>query len=452
MKAKTAVGTSTWSTNVRLIMLAVLMLSAYVGPAQSAETSGICHDELGSIDVTAGDWNDIDRNRYRFKHVFQNKEEPPYFEYIGGAMLGIKSNRWSPGFQYWTNLDGRTGSPRDNHHSIVGKIEGRGNAHGVSFSFSSSEDYAFLLFNHKSNDIEESLDEGALIKHGFSKRTWDVLTFINGKSEFINVDKRYMNFSCGGSSGYLYFRNARLAASAYNSGRSGCGAYENFAFDYGNRYLRSIDVLMDTVEIAGVQHGQRKICRHKGIPLAVTNSDALRDVLQDKLALWGDRVHESVIRLKEAKEEAKREKHRTRWVKVAEFSDKHRGNVRQSGKNDVHLKFRNLRKSTSGDTAWADGHLIINGVDLGKLTGQPVGDIGGFFSTGGFLPIFGNAKEWKEMRRKFKAGDFRTVTWNYATRRPVIRDDNRFLTCYQRKKMCAIHVRANKLTEIGWRF
>lgn len=437
-----------WSTNIKRIMLALLLLATTGSPAQSSETSSVCHDELSSIDVSEGGWGEINRNRYRFKHVFQNKKEPPYFEYIGGAMVGIKSKRWYPdgirlNFDYWTNLDGRTGSPGDNHYSIIDDIYGRGNAHGISFSFSSSQDYAFLLFNHKSNDIKESLDQGALIRHGFSGGAWGVLTLINRKSEFINVDRRSIDLSCGRSRGYLYFRSSRLAFSGGNSGHSHCGAYANFASGYGNQYLRSIDVLMDTVEIAGVEHTQRKICRHKGLPLAVTNSDELRHVLQEKLALWGDRVHASVVERKREKEEAEREEQRTRWVKIASFRDKHRGNFRQSGKNDVRLEFRNLHESP-GSSVWADGHLIINGVDLGKLNVTAVGDVGGLFS------IFGNEEKWKEVRRKFESGDFRTENWNYFTSTPYIRDDNRYLECKNRK--CSIFVRANKLAEIGWRF
>ena len=450
MKSKTVLsGVSfKWSTTVKHIMLALLLLATTGSLAQSAENANVCHDELSSIDVSDGGWSDIARNRYRFKHVFQYKKERPYFEYIGGAMVGIKSSRWFPdgsilNFDYWTNLDGRTGSPGDNHYSIVDDIYGRGNAHGISFSFSSSQDYAFLLFNHKSNDIKESLDEGALIRHGFSGGAWGVLTLVNGKSEFISVDRRSINLSCGTSRGYLYFRSSRLAFSGGNSGFSHCGAYANFDSNYGNQFLRSIDVLMDTVEIAGVEHTQRKICRHKGIPLAVTNSDELRHVLQDKLALWGESVHASVVAYKTAEEAAEREKHRTRWVKIAAFRDKHKGNFRQSDKNDVRLEFRNLYEFVTG-SVWADGHLIINGIDLGELISTRVGDVGGFLS------IFGNEEKWKEVRRKFKSGDFRTTLWNYFTDNPERRDDNRYLEC--KNKMCSIYVRANTLTEVGWRF
>ena len=364
MKSKTVLSgiSCKWSTTIKRLMLALLLFVTAGSPAQSAETASMCRDELSSIDVSEGGWGEINRNRYRFKHVFQNKKEPPYFEYIGGAMIGIKAKRWYPdgirlNFNYWTNLDGRTGSPGDNHYSIVDDIYGRGNAHGISFSFSSSQDYAFLLFNHKSKDIKESLDEGALIKHGFSEGTWGALTLINGKSEFINVDRRSINLSCGTSRGYLYFRSSRLAFSGGNSGHSHCGAYANFASWYGNQYLRSIDVLMDTVEIAGVEHTQRKICRHKGIALAVTNSDELRHVLQEKLALWGDQVHASVVERKQAKEAAEREKHRTRWMKVAAFPHKHRGNFRQSGKNDVRSNFgiyTNPRRFGLG--GWSSDH------------------------------------------------------------------------------------------------
>ena len=452
MKSKTVLsGVSfKWSTNIKHIMLALLLLATTGSLAQSAENANVCHDELGSIDVSDGGWSDIDRNRYRFKHVFQYKEEPPYFEYIGGAMVGIKSSRWYPdsiipNFNYWSNLAGRTGSPGDNHYSIVDEIYGRGNAHGISFSFSSAGEFAFLLFNHKSHDIKESLDKGALIRHGFSEGTWGVLTLVNGKSEFINVDRRSINNSCGSSRGHLYFRSPRLAFSGGNSAQSHCAAYANFASNYGNQFLRSIDVLMDTVEIAGVEHAQRKICRHKGIPLAVTNSDELRHVLQDKLALWGESVHASVVSYKTAEEEAEREKQRTRWVKIAEFSRKRRGNFHQSGKNEVRLEYRNLRESEVVSSVWADGHLIINGVDLGKLKATKVGNIRSRFGLG----LFRLDKERAEVRRKFKSGDFPTAFWS-NTSSVSIRDDNRYLEC--KRKTCSIFVRANRLTEAGWRF
>lgn len=289
--------------------------------------------------------------------------------------------------------------------------------------------------------MKKSVDEGALIRHGFSEGTWSVLTFVNGKSEFINVDRRSIDLSCGRSLGYVYLGSPRLAFSASNNmALSHCAAYANFASSYGNKYLRSIDVLMDTVEIAGVEHTQRKICRHKRIPLAVTNSDNLRHVLQEQLALWGDRVHASVTNMKKAKEDTEKEKQRTRWVKVAEFSRRSKGNFRQSGKNDVRLDYRHLRESDVVSSVWADGHLIINGVDVGKLTATRVGQITG---------LFGRDEKRAEVRRKFQSGDFPTAYWS-GTSTVYIRDDNRYLDC--KRKTCLIFVRANTLTETGWSF
>ena len=195
---------------------------------------------------------------------------------------------------------------------------------------------------------------------------------------------------------------------------------------------------METVEIAGVEHTQRKICRNKGIPLAVTNSDKLRHVLHEKLALWGAGVHASVVTYKTAEEGAEREKNRTRWVKVVEFSRKSTGNLRQSGKNDVRLEYRNLRESDVVNSVWVDGHLIINGVDLGKLTATRVGQITG---------LFGRDEKRAEVRRKFQSGDFPTAFWS-GTPTVYIRDDNRYLDC--ERTTCSIFVRANTLTEVGW--
>ena len=430
---------------IRIGLPAFLLLCASVCTAQSAEDSGNCHEELSSIDISEGSWNAINNNRYRFKHVFQSTDEYPFFEYIGGAMVGIASSRWYPdsiipNFNYWTNLDGRTGSPSGNHYSIVDEIYGRGNTHGISFSFSSSEEYAFLLFDHANDDIRESVDKGALIGQGFSAGTWGVLTLVNGENEFIKQDQRSVNLSCGSSRGYLYFGNNLLAFTGGNTAISHCAAYAAFDSNYGNKYLRSINVFTQRVQIAGVEHTQRRICRRKGIPLAVTNSDTLRPVLEERLALWADRVNPSYLAYKAAEEEAEREEHRTRWVRVAEFRDTHRGNFHESGKNDVRIQFRNLNKGNVTSGVWADGHLIINGVDLGKIRGSLVGRVGG---------LFGKDKKWAEVQRKFGSGDFLTVDWT-GTSTVYIRDDNRYLECDTRT--CYVYVRASKLTEIGRRF
>ncbi len=431
----------------RICVFLLLAFSAALCLAKtSSQPSDPCHEELGSIDVNDGGWSDVDNNRYRFKHVFQYKEEYPYFEYTGAVMLGVESSRWYPdsiipNFNYWNNLDGRSGSPNDNHYSIVDEIYGRGNTQGISFSFSSSGEYAFLLFNRNSDDIKESLDEGALIRHGFSEGTWGVLTFVNGVTEFINVDRRSVDLSCGSSRGYLYFGNHHLAFSAdSNMAISHCGAHAAFASNYGHQYLRSVNVLTEKLRIAGVDHTQRKICRLIGIPLAVTNSDSLRPILEEKLSVWADRVHASVVRYATEEQDAEKEKHRTRWVKIAEFSRKSRGNFRQSDKNDVRLEYRNLHESKVVRQVWADGHLIINGVELGKLTGTEVGNIRG---------LFGRDKQREEVRQKFEAGDFPTAFWT-NTSSVYIRDDNRYLEC--KGRLCSIHVRANKLEEAFWEF
>ena len=426
-------------------MLTSLLLCTSVVPAQSAEHTSACHEELSSIDVSDGGWSAVDGNRYRFKHVFQSKEEYPYFEYIGGAMLGVESSRWFPNgiipnFDYWMNLDGRAGGAADKHYSIIDKFYGRGHTHGVSVSFSSSEDYAFLFFDHGSEDIRESLDEGALIRQGFNEPVWGVLTFVNETAEFIGVDRRYVNLSCGSSRGYVYVGSRRLAFTGNHDGFTHCAAHADFESQYGHKYLRSIDVLAKPLRIAGVDRTQRTICRRRGIPLAVTNSDDLKPVLERELSAWADRVHASAIQYTRAEQEEEREKQQKRWVKIADFSRKSRGNFRRSGKNDVRIDVRNLRESNVVSSVWADCHLIVNGVDLGKLTSTRVGHIKG---------LLHRKRKRAEVRRKFEAGDFPTVHWS-NTSTVYKRDDNRYVDC--NKRTCSIYVRANKLEEAGWEF
>ena len=120
----------------------------------------------------------------------------------------------------------------------------------------------------------------------------------------------------------MYFDNPHLAFSGGNSGVSHCAAYAAFSSRYGNQFLRSIFLSNQTVEIAGREHSRRKICRHASMPLAVTNSDSLRPVLKEQLAAWSGGVHASVVAYREAEEAARREEHRTRWVKVLEFPER----------------------------------------------------------------------------------------------------------------------------------
>ena len=98
-----------------------------------------------------------------------------------------------------------------------------------------------------------------------------------------------------------------------------------------------------------------------------------------------------------------------------------------------------MRESSPGTSVYSDGHLIIIGVDLGKITRGVVGHVGGLF----------RKKKWAEVERKFGARDFRPTSWNHFTDHRCTYEDKRYFECKNRK--CFVFVRANKLTEIGWR-
>ena len=96
-------------------------------------------------------------------------------------------------------------------------------------------------------------------------------------------------------------------------------------------------------------------------------------------------------------------------------------------------------KVTHSVGSW--GHLIVNGIDLGKLVYTTVGNVGG---------LFGKEKKRREVKSKFDSGNFPTTTWNYFTDDRYTYDDNRYYECNGRT--CSAHVRADKLTEVGWHF
>ena len=104
---------------------------------------------------------------------------------------------------------------------------------------------------------------------------------------------------------------------------------------------------------------------------------------------------------------------------------------RVSGTNEVRIEFGSLRESSPGASVYSDGHLIIIGVDLGKITLGVVGHVGGLF----------RKKKWAEVERKFGARDFRTTSWNHFTDHRYTYEDKRYFECKNRK--CFVFVRAN---------
>ena len=132
------------------------------------------------------------------------------------------------------------------------------------------------------------------------------------------------------------------------------------------------------------------------------------------------------------------ERERRRWVKVAEFPNSHTGNFRQSGRNDVRIEFRSIwwwkmkLVFTFARNGLSDRHLVINGVDLGKM----------------HYALVGEGKK-KEILDDFESGNFETIR-HRNTGGPKVFDDNRSYDC--KDGICSIYVRADKLTEIGWRF
>ena len=438
-------------THCLLPTVAVALLTVHLPVLAQGSDSSACHKEVGSIDTTDG-WDPVDSGAIYFKHVYQYKEEYPYFHYIGKAMLGIKNRRWRPrfmipNFRYWLLLSGRKGSPSNDHYSIVDSISGNGNVRGVSLKYSSDGGYAFLLFNFKGNGIKETIEEGARISQGFEAGAWGVLTSVNGKPEFINQDRRVYNTPFTKDAkveATMVFDSHSLAFSrGSNVGPEHLSLYFNFASQHGKKYLRSIFVEKDSVVIANQTHTRRRICRHFGITLAVTNSDTLRPALEEKLAAWGDAVHSSVVAQKKAEEAARQAANRNKWVKVAAIprGREHRGPFQtRTGGNDIRIEHGPAEKSQRSNSVWADVYLVVNGVNLGKITSALVGEVRGIRDKT-------KRKNWEKIQRAFAAGDFRTHY--HSSHYPNVYDDKRYIDC---RRGCSIFVRAYVLKEANWKF
>ena len=409
----------------QLVLMPIVLLASSLLVLQAGAASDPldCHEEVASVDYSDSSEN-LETNR--FQHVFQHVDEYPYFRNVGPAYVGIKTSRYYPDSivpnrDYWRILDGRVGVGAENHYSLIEDIRGEARFAGVSVNINVKDELAFFLYDRLK--AERSFYYAHVARNGLL----DVIATTPAGPAFLEVVKS-RNWRIGHGTAL------RLWSARFRD-RDAEWAEDHYA----EKMFRTIFFVNHKVEVAGVEHNQRKICRHAWAPLVVTNSDKLVPAIEKELRKRGEILQVWMQREEEKQATAREEAERTRWVKVIEFSDRHRGNLRKTGSNDVRIGFR-MSESNSG-TVWARGHLFINGVDLGKVMSGILGDVG----------VLRKKRKRAKLSRKFESGDFLTSgNWNYFTDSRYVYDDNRYFEC--RNRVCSVHVRANKLTEIGWNF
>lgn len=260
-------------------MLALLLVAGTLPFSAAASDVSNCYAEVASVDYSG--WSD-NLAANRFKHVFQDTDEYPYFKDVGPAFVGIRTARYWPDgivldFSYWNNLDGRKGVGAEGHYSLIEDIRGKATFSGVSLSINVHDEFAFFLYDrtveHRANYYAHVAEEGLL----------DVMTTTPNGADFIDVVKSHDRHI----SGALRLWSARFQYYEDHMGRH----FEWNDRIYEEKPFRTIFFVNSSVKVGGVEHKQRKICRHGYSPLVVTNSDRLLPAIEKELRKRGELVH-----------------------------------------------------------------------------------------------------------------------------------------------------------------
>ena len=244
-------------------------------PAEVALGDKDCFQEVASIDY--GDSSDnLENNRIRY--VFQHTEEYPYYRRVENAFLGIETERYFPesivpNKNYWRIVDGRKGVGAKGHYSLIQDIRGEANVLGVGVDVNVGDEFAFFFYDR--NSYTDLIHYAQAAKEGHLS----VMTTMGDKAEFIDVG-RATSWRLGSRT------TLRLWSSRFvdREGDWNDGIYNNKVF-------RTLFILRDKVEVAGVERQLTKICRLKWSPAALTNSEKLVPAVEEELARRADRVH-----------------------------------------------------------------------------------------------------------------------------------------------------------------
>ena len=234
-----------------------------------------CYAEIASIDF--GDGSEKLENN-RFRHVFQYIDAYPYYRRVSDVYVGIETVRYFPNStrpnrSYWSIVDGRKGVGAEGHFSLIQDFRGEANVLGVAVSINVADEFAFFLYDRNSDT------NASHYAHGARAGLLDVMTTIEDKAEFINVEK---------ASSWRIGSNTRLRAWSSRFVDSDGEWNEGV---YSNKLFRTLYFINSQVTVAGVEREVNKICRLAWSPVVVTNSDKLVPAIEAELARRADRIH-----------------------------------------------------------------------------------------------------------------------------------------------------------------
>ena len=254
--------------------------SHYASPVDAAPRNAVpgdedCYVEIASIDF--GDGSEKLENN-RFRHVFQYIDTYPYYRRFSDVYVGIETVRYFPNStrpnrSYWSIVDGRKGVGAEGHFSLIQDFRGEANVLGVAVDINVADEFAFFLYDRNSDT------NAGHYAHGAREGLLGVMTTIENKAEFINVEK---------ASSWRIGSNTRLRAWSSRFVDSDGDWNEGI---YSNKLFRTLYFINRQVTVAGVEREVNKICRLAWSPVVVTNSDKLVPAIEAELARRADRIH-----------------------------------------------------------------------------------------------------------------------------------------------------------------
>ncbi|MXY49049.1 MAG: hypothetical protein F4Y38_07065 [Gemmatimonadetes bacterium] len=244
-------------------------------PGNAAQVDEDCYVEIASIDFGDGSGK-LENNRFR--HVFQYIDTHPYYRRVSDVYVGIETVRYFPNStrpnrSYWSIVDGRKGVGAEEHYSLIQDFRGEANVLGVAVGINVADEFAFFLYDRNSDT------NAGHYAHGARDGLLGVMTTIENKAEFINVEK---------ASSWRIGSNTKLRAWSARFVDSDGDWNEGI---YSNKLFRTLYFINSKVTVAGVEREVNKICRLAWSPVVVTNSDKLVPAIEAELARRADRIH-----------------------------------------------------------------------------------------------------------------------------------------------------------------
>lgn len=315
--------------------------------------------EVASVDYS--DWSGALENN-RMRHVFQHVEDYPYYRRVEDVFVGLETSRWfpdgtTPGWAYWTFVDGRQGVGAEGHYSLIEDFRGDATVRGVSVGVNVNDDFAFFLYDREQ-------DRGpSYYAHVATEGRLGVMTTIGDGAEFIDVHRSLWR---RGGPAVL-----RLWSKRFSYYEDHAGRYH----DWNDAILRekpfrTLFFLRSPVRVAGVEREVNRICRLAYSPLVVTNSDDLLPAVEEELTRRAARIH--AVRIVNGQVPATREDRRASFrmlapdtfVRVATVPTGHAGDFRRRHDlfGDVAVTF--TRDPLSDQIHYRTNTRMIGGVEV----------------------------------------------------------------------------------------